>query len=169
MNDNQGLESIASPPTEVRRTPIGEALLHPVALGAVLVLLFNDHWLKAHHPGLLSGKLSDFAGLVFFPLLLATLMDAAARLARRRPDTSRFLVIAIVMTGLGFTAVKLTDIGAEAFRRVWALMQWPAHALVARRVVAIGRVRVVKDATDLFALPMLSVAYWIGRRYFSRS
>jgi hypothetical protein len=51
----------------------GGHLCHPVPLLAVLLLAVNDHLLKGSGvlPGTVTGKLSDFAGLFFFPLLLA--------------------------------------------------------------------------------------------------
>lgn len=144
---------------------IGETLIHPIAITAVIVLLLNDHLLKARYPGLITGKLSDVAGLVFFPLLLLTLVDAARRFVRGRSGlTHGTLVACIVLTGLAFVAVKTTDIGAEAFRRMWGAMQWPGHAIASRRLVHVGRVHLVKDSSDLVAVPMLLVAYWVGRR-----
>jgi hypothetical protein len=50
-------------------------------LFAVAVLIVNDHVLKHRFPGLVTGKLSDFAGLFFFPLLL---VDAIGLLGVRR-------------------------------------------------------------------------------------
>ncbi len=44
------------------------SLLSPWFIGGLLVLILNDAWLKAAFPGVLSGKLSDFAGLLVFPL-----------------------------------------------------------------------------------------------------
>lgn len=43
-------------------------LLHPAFLVGLAVLILNDFWLKAAFPGWLTGKLSDFAGLLVFPL-----------------------------------------------------------------------------------------------------
>ncbi|MDH3943141.1 MAG: hypothetical protein OEV06_03505 [Anaerolineae bacterium] len=48
-----------------------KALSHPASLAAIVLLLVNDHILKASAPSPLTGKLSDFAGLLFFPFLLA--------------------------------------------------------------------------------------------------
>ncbi|ATP27080.1 hypothetical protein CRN81_00870 [Chromobacterium violaceum] len=39
------------------------------ALASLSLLLANDWWLKQHHPGWLSGKLSDFAGLALVGML----------------------------------------------------------------------------------------------------
>jgi len=46
-------------------------LRHPATLISISLLLFNDHVLKIAAPSPLTGKLSDFAGLFFFPFLLA--------------------------------------------------------------------------------------------------
>jgi len=51
------------------------ALGHPVTLVSIGLLLLNDHVLKALAPSPLTGKLSDLAGLFFFPFLLAALLS----------------------------------------------------------------------------------------------
>src|SRR3954462_10594003 len=48
-------------------------LLNPVFIIGLLLLTLNDHWLKMRYPGVLTGKLSDFAGMLIFPLFLAFL------------------------------------------------------------------------------------------------
>lgn len=46
-------------------------LQHPATLLSIALLLINDHVLKAIGPAWLTGKLSDFAGLFFFPFIIA--------------------------------------------------------------------------------------------------
>jgi tetratricopeptide (TPR) repeat protein len=46
-------------------------LLTPIYLGAVATLVLNDHVLKQAFPGLITGKLSDFAGLFAFAVFLS--------------------------------------------------------------------------------------------------
>ncbi|MDO6432910.1 hypothetical protein Q4E93_20040 [Flavitalea sp. BT771] len=53
-------------------------LLNWAFLPCLLVLALNDHYLKAAYPGWLTGKLSDFAGLLIFPLFLAYLFPHRA-------------------------------------------------------------------------------------------
>ena len=48
-------------------------------LCALAVLLVNDWWLKAAHPGVVSGKLSDFAGLAVVGMLLAAIWPERRR------------------------------------------------------------------------------------------
>jgi len=55
-------------------TPRNKTLiLNPIFITGLLVLVFNDHWLKTRYPGWFTGKLSDFAGVLIFPLFLACL------------------------------------------------------------------------------------------------
>ncbi|GGO77774.1 hypothetical protein GCM10012289_58220 [Nonomuraea cavernae] len=105
---------------------------------AVIVLLLNDHLLKQAHPGFVTGKLSDVAGLVVAPPLLALLLW-------RRADLT-----ATLLTGALFTLVKTTETGAETASHLWTLVAGPS--------------RVLADPTDLLALPALGLAWWIRRR-----
>lgn len=69
-----------------RTRPIpGDYLANPVAIIALGIVIFNDRYLKVHHPGVVSGKLSDFAGLIYFPLFLASLIEVVRWAARHKP------------------------------------------------------------------------------------
>jgi hypothetical protein len=145
------------------RRPIpGDALLQPVALGAIALLIVNDHVFKAVAPGLVTGKLSDIAGLVFFPLLLVAIAELAlAATGRWRGADVRVVTAAVAATGIAFTTVKLLP-GAEAlYEQVLGLGQWPFRLLAGfpSGAAAGGPVAVdlTRDATDLVAL----VALWI--------
>jgi NhaP-type Na+/H+ or K+/H+ antiporter len=147
----------------------GDALLHPAFLAAVGVLLFNDHWLKWHHPSALTGKLSDFAGLAFFPVLLWSGWELSLAAARRfRGPSWRAALASVIATAVVFSLVKTTDAGAELYRHLWAAMQWPARAALALSRGALpappGAVHLVRDPTDLIALPALALPLWIARR-----
>jgi hypothetical protein len=149
---------------------IGELLLHPVALASVAVLLVNDHWGKARFPGVITGKLSDLAGLVFFPLLLTTVIDAAARVFGRRTGPSQgTLLVGIVLTGAAFAGAKATAVGAEAYRTVWGVLEWPLRAALAGHLVPWERAAFVRDPTDLVALPALVISWLVGRRMLGYS
>ena len=117
--------------------PIGEAM-HPIALAAVIVLGINDWVWKPRFPGVVTGKLSDIAGLVFAPVVLSAVIG----LVRRRRITRARLAGCIAATGLGFILVKLVPGVAAA--------------------VSVGRFRFVADPTDLLCLPALAIAAWIG-------
>jgi hypothetical protein len=140
---------------EAPALPIGEAL-HPVALAAVVLLAVNDWVLKPRFgPSAVTGKLSDLAGLIFAPVVLSAAiglaLHAAARLGARIDPTlsRRRLVVCTLATGAVFAAVKLDPDAARMLA-----------ALVSR----LGRpAAIYLDRSDLFCLPALAIAVWIGR------
>lgn len=119
-------------------------LAHPVSLLALALLLVNDHVLKAVRPGTVTGKLSDVAGLLVAPPLLAVLVSLCAP---RLP--SRGVAIgATVAVGVGFAAVKSSGTAAAAASALWTVVAGPST--------------VRADLTDLLALPALlgALAVW---------
>jgi hypothetical protein len=139
-------------------------LLHPLAVLSVVVLLGNDHLLKAAAPGLLTGKLSDVAGLVVFPLLLAEVAAVIARRMLRRPIEARALVLAAVLiTAAGFSAVKTSNVAADLWAGGLGALQWLVGFGFARGGPPPSTV-VAVDPTDLVALPALLVAVLIARK-----
>jgi hypothetical protein len=134
----------------MNRFPLG----HPVAIVAVATLALNDHVLKHAYPGFVTGKLSDVAGMIFFPLLLACFHR-------------RGLVLACIATAVVFALVKTMPWANELYRVTWAVMQWPVRALIAwshhRPTPGLARVVLVRDPSDLLAVPFVLVAWAIGR------
>jgi hypothetical protein len=144
-------------------------MTRPVAILAVLVLFLNDHVLKRAWPGLLTGKLSDVAGMIFFPLLLVTLAwPFVPRSCRTDRFFDRMLVVACAATAVVFAATKTIPIANDAYRVTWGILVWPlraAHA-VARgtSMPGLACVQLVRDPTDLVAVPFVLVALLTGRR-----
>ncbi len=148
------------------RASAASALARPLPLLAVALLVVNDHWAKRAHPGWLTGKLSDAAGLVFFPILLAALAEGALGAFGARPRGRRALAAACVATALAFALAKTTALGNEAYRVGLGWAQWPFRAVAA---AARGRpappprpVVLVRDPTDLVALPFVALAFALG-------
>ncbi len=130
-------------------------LLRPWVVASVLLLIVNDHALKMAYPGFVTGKLSDFAGLLFFPYLLHALWTA---LAPKRAS----LVLCALATGLVFTAIQLFPAAGSAWSWMLGALQWvgwAAFAVVAGDPLpAVAPVAHTADPTDLLALPMLGFA-----------
>jgi hypothetical protein len=137
----------------------GGLLLHPVVLAAIALFIVNDHVLKPAHHSFVTGKLSDVAGLIFFPVLVAAIIEFAAPGLRRHAGL--LLIIAACMTGLTFIVMLTTPAGADGYRWFFGLVQWPfrtAAALVSGvPVPAIAPVTFAADPTDLITLPALFV------------
>src|SRR5690606_15963985 len=100
-------------------------LSHPVSIASIAVLVLNDHLLKETFGTWWTGKLSDFAGLVFFPALLAVAIAAVAPRARH----PRVVLASILATGLGFAWVKATAVGATTASALWSEVAGPSVIL----------------------------------------
>ncbi len=126
------------------------------------VLVLNDHVVKHAWPGVVSGKLSDVAGLVFFPLLLAAAWEHAG-------GSGRAVVVTwcAALTALVFAAVQISPAAGDVYRAVLGALQWPYFALAALAqgadVPVLHRAQLTQDATDLFALPAVLGAVAIAR------
>jgi hypothetical protein len=134
------------------------ALAHPLTLASIALLVLNDHLLKLAYPSLLTGKLSDFAGLFFFPYLLAALFALAglglARLPfaaglRRRADIGMPwapTIAGYLLTACLFSVVKLDPgLNAAVSGLLQSLFGLP--------------VQIARDPTDLVALLALIPSY----------
>ena len=114
-------------------------LVHPLWLGSLALLAANDQWFKGaglfHH--LVTGKLSDVAGMVVAPALLAVLVRARSR---------RAFAACHVAIGAGFAAIKLSTHAADVLVEMmgWLGQHW----------------KIWTDPTDLLVLPMLFVSWW---------
>ncbi|HRI06972.1 MAG TPA: hypothetical protein PKW35_04095 [Nannocystaceae bacterium] len=114
------------------------ALLTPTWLLSLAVLGVNDHVLKgaALLPGAITGKLSDFAGMLVAPALLAALTAVRSR---------RGLFLAHLAVGGVFAAINLSSGAASAWSALMGVVGFPWKITV--------------DPTDLVALPALALSY----------
>jgi len=116
------------------------ALLHPLWWIALVLWVVNDHWLKGRGllPGAVTGKLSDLAGLIVAPVLLAALLDAR----RRSSAVACFAVVAA-----WFVAINTSAGAAAAWEQLAAAVALPWHGTC--------------DPTDLLALPAIVLGWWL--------
>ncbi len=132
---------------EVSEHP-GKLLCHPWMVMAVAVVAVNDHVLKGSGwvPGWLTGKVSDVAGLFFFPVFLAVLLWMVLEaLGWRRWGFRACVEVAAVLTVVVFGAINLSATANELAGQVWGVF--------------------TLDPTDLLCLPMVAVgrAFALGR------
>ncbi len=126
-----------------------KALSHPLSLFAIVILLVNDHILKVVMPSSLTGKLSDFAGLFFFPFLLAGLLGWVGE---RVGFSSRPIArIAFGMTALWFAGIK-------------TIPAWNTFTAEVAEVFLGHPTFYVLDPTDLISLVVLPFAWNLWRR-----
>jgi hypothetical protein len=116
------------------------ALAHPLFWLALVVLVVNDHLLKQAHllPGVVTGKLSDFAGMLVAPVVLTALLRLRGRAGR---------MVAFACVAAVFTAIKVSRPCADLVETVTAYTPLPW--------------RLWCDPTDVVALSMLPLAWWL--------
>ncbi|WP_315097515.1 hypothetical protein [uncultured Cellulomonas sp.] len=123
---------------------------HPVTCVALLVLVVNDHVLKAALGTWWTGKLSDAAWLVVAPALLAALLAGASRLVgTTRASARSCAAVSLAAVGAGFVLTKTSSVGAQAASAVLSAVAGPSVVLA--------------DPTDLLALPALVLAWAVAR------
>ncbi|HNB54461.1 MAG TPA: hypothetical protein PK530_21120, partial [Anaerolineales bacterium] len=126
-----------------------KALSHPLSLFAIVILLVNDHILKVVMPSSLTGKLSDFAGLFFFPFLLAGLLGwVGERVGLSSRPIAR---IAFGLTALWFAGIKtIPALNAFTAEVAEVFLGHPTFYML--------------DPTDLISLVVLPFAWNLWRR-----
>lgn len=156
------------------RSP-GDLLRHPAAFAALVLVILNDRVLKVHFPSPASGKLSDFAGLVYFPLLVVVAIEGARWLIKRSSWqlTSRAVTIAALVVGVAFVLTKTSDLAGDAYRIAIGAALWPVeaigHLFGGKPLPAFKQAFLAKDLTDLIAVPVLLLPIWISRRTMAPS
>jgi hypothetical protein len=155
-----------------RSEPLGPAMhaaLNPLALGALVLLLVNDHLLKVTMAGWLTGKLSGIAGLALTPFVLFALLEMAAAMRPALPQPGRRTAAVMVLATAGaYAAVELLPAASEAYRWTWGVLQFPFRAMVdmvvGREPTGVLPVSATADPTDLLVLPA-AVALLVALRW----
>jgi hypothetical protein len=135
-----------------RRLRAGLAELGSVpALGAVALLIANDHLFKAAFHNAITGKLSDVAICFLLPLLVSAVLGMATawRVEAR-------LWIGAAIGGAVFALMEMSDVAGDVFRRFLA-------------VAGIDGGVLTRDPTDLCALVCVPLAVAFGRRHARRA
>ena len=111
-------------------------LLNWIFIPGLILLFVNDHYLKWTYANWLTGKLSDFAGLLIFPMFLQFIFP-------------RLYKTSVFITGLFFTFWKLPVSGPfiELYNRI--------------AIIPITR---TVDYTDLAALSVLPLSHFVIQR-----
>ncbi|MFO0555218.1 MAG: hypothetical protein U0271_42965 [Polyangiaceae bacterium] len=132
----------------MRALDLRRALVSPLFVASALTLALNDHVLKGSGlvPGLVTGKLSDVAGMFVAPPLLAWML---------RLRTRRGLAVAHASTGAGFALLELSTRATGALDAAYTLFG--------------SRWRSTSDWTDLLVLPLLFASYFAYARIAGRA
>lgn len=121
-------------------------LTHPYVLFALGLTALNDHYFKFAYPGFLTGKLSDFAGLFFFPLFLHALYDFfRSPLGLHTVINKKRLLFFIFLTDVLFILFK--------------------YSILREYLIFIFNIQIIRDYSDLIALSVNWVTYSFSKKY----
>ena len=137
-------------------------LRHPLTLSMLALWIVNDHVLKDHYGNIVTGKLSDVAGLIVFPLFLFALYEVFVGTERAR----RALLTSIACAGLFFVGLNTSNAFSEAVCHVLGALQWPFKAVISlitgTGMPSYAPTTATPDLTDLFTLPAMWLAWYVG-------
>lgn len=124
-------------------------LTHPFVLTALLLTAVNDHYLKYKFSNLLTGKISDFTGLFFFPLLLCVLFEfIKAPVHQHKVLNQKQIILFIIITDFLFIIFKYT--------------------VIREYLMLILSIQIVPDYSDLWALLVNGFTYVFAQNYFAK-
>jgi hypothetical protein len=127
-------------------------LTHPCVLLALLLTFANDHYFKYAFPGVLTGKISDFSGLFYFPLFMCGTLEFLRAPGRVHSGLSKNnLIVSILVMDALFLLLKFTAL-REHF-----------ESLFTRHLFTI---QIAADTTDLLALSVNVLTYKFAEKYF---
>lgn len=131
----------------LKKTPLFSSDL--VVLTATALVFINDHFLKgSKFPSILTGKISDFCGLFFFPFLIYDFLVMSKLINEKK--LASFLAISLT-TGIFFTTIKVSS---------------AANAMMVSLYTILGlRAKICLDSDDLCALIVLplGIAYFVSK------
>lgn len=143
----------------MRARPFLTTLSHPASISAIALLILNDHVLKSAWPSWTTGKLSDVAGLVFFPLLLAALVELLLPLRHVTPR--QVMATCIATTAVVFTSVELIPLAANTYSVTMGALQWPLRFALDSTAQLLPVVT-TPDPSDLLTLPVLVISWRVA-------
>jgi len=135
----------------------------------MLVLwIVNDHILKDLYGNFWTGKLSDVAGLVVFPLIPLAMYEFVCVWRNTTPKRQNaVLTTSMVFTAFLLISINLSDMASDMCCRTLAILQWPFIAsfslLSGSKTPPISVLSATPDPTDLFTLPALFIPLFIHK------
>lgn len=131
--------------------------IRPLPLGAVAIMALNDHYLKYAYGGFITGKLSDFCGVFYFPIFLLAVLISFDEIFKFKRFHLGFTttISAIIFTDFLMLLIKLSPSSAkeiEIFFRTYLF-----------------QIQIVPDPSDLISFAMNPITYFYLKFYWTSS
>ena len=118
------------------------------SLSSIVLFAVNNAYLKLQFTSWFTGKLSDVLLCFFLPLFISSCINLVADI----PVRSRLLA-GCVITAIIFTSVKISEFASHYLNVVLTYISL---------LLGFGKSLNIADKSDLIALPMIIVAYYVG-------
>ena len=115
-------------------------------------MLINDKILKRNYPSLMTGKLSDFAGIFALPVFSASLIEITTRSFVNMKIMTGILFIVTVL----FIGMKINEPTSNFIGDIWFQLLRPIRSITTGSVTPVTFVR---DTSDLLALISAPIAF----------
>ena len=132
-------------------------------MGSIGLVVVNDWWLKgSNYSGWWSGKVSDLFGLFALSAVLIGLFCTASLTSR---SLSQSLVVVSVVSVV-FILMKTTEVGRANVESVWGFVLAPLRSIFGEWDTR--PIKIVKDGSDVIAVPMAFLAIVYMRRRWTK-
>jgi hypothetical protein len=136
-------------------------LINPIPGLVILLMAANDHYLKYQFPGALTGKLSDFCGMFYFPLFICAGFILISNFYQKLNNNSRRFYInrCLVFTAIGIAASVMALIKLNNdFNHIVVLF-----------LNNFGfQNQITKDPSDLISFVVFPFTYWYSSYFFNK-
>lgn len=131
----------------------------PWTISAILLMGLNDHYLKFQFHNFWTGKISDFAGLFYFPVFLITMWRLAQKFILRqesRPTLSPWeVLVSLALTDFLFILFKLSPWLSRGLESFFGRYLFP--------------ISITNDPTDLMAIASNLGTFLLLRRFLPQT
>jgi hypothetical protein len=135
-------------------------LVNPIPAFFIFLIALNDHYLKYQFKGFLTGKISDFCGMFYFPLLLCASYTLIANLFSRLIG-GKYKKIYINKT------MVLFALGLSGSLMIALKINFKFNVIMVLFLNKFGfQNQIIMDTTDLVSLFMLPLSYWYASHFF---
>ena len=151
---------MAASTSQATARPRFRRIHHPAFAAAIATLIVNDRLFKEQLPGLLSGKLSDAAGLFLIGALGFDALDRLGAGVRSRLAFGMGVALPFIAAKTIPAATAIVrDVSAAVLDIVGAALGWlpliPSDG---------SQVQIITDPTDLLMLPALALPLLLSSR-----
>ena len=159
-----------------KRLFYGDFIIHPINILAVILLVFNDFYLKASkHAPFIAGKLSDISLMIFLPIFicffyvfLTYFLNTIKILFSKKEIIENYklptwlILVSLFISGAILVLLQLSDLFNIYFEHFILFFK---NLFVEKKTIALN---LTKDLSDIFMIIFLVVPYFILSKEISR-